>query len=167
MISGTSRWYTVGTAIVTAVRNALSTSVARWGMTSGDVAWDDCNCEGLLAVAVPRIYLAERFPEETEGPVGVRCQAPYEVAEMSISVLRCDPQPQGQDLSPLASLIDGAAAVRLKDTAETMDAVSVLLCQMKDADEISDFLVTPAEMAGPEGACVGFTLRVQVALERF
>lgn len=166
MITGTSRWYTVGSAIVTAVRNALTTPVARSGMTPGDVAWDDCNCDGLLAVTVPRVYLAERFPDEAEAPAGVRCQAPYEVAEIDVSVLRCDPQPQGQDLSPKVNLIDEAAAVRMKDTAETTDALSLLLCGMQDRDEISDFMIGAAESAGPEGACVGFTLKVRVGLDR-
>ena len=166
MITGSARWYTVGSRIVTAVRAGLTAGVGRAGQVPGDIAWDDCNCDGLLAVTVPRVFLSELFPDETEGPVGVRCQAPYEVAEFTVSVIRCIPQPQGQKLSPLAAELDSAAGLALQDIAESMDALSALMCQMKDADDISDYLITPAESAGPEGTCGGFTLRVLVSLER-
>lgn len=166
MITGSARWYTVGSRLVTSVRAGLTAGVARAGQVPGEIAWDDCNCAGVLAVTVPRVYLSELFPEETEGPVGTRCQAPYEVAEYTVSVIRCAPQPDGQDLSPPVADLDSSAGLLLQDVAETMDALSVLLCQMKDADDISDYLITPAESAGPQGACVGFILRVLVALER-
>lgn len=166
MISGSARWYTVGSYLVTAARTGLSSSVARAGQVPGEIAWDDCNCDGLLAVTTPRVYLSESFPEEAERTVGVRCQAPYEVGEFTVSVLRCVPGPEGQDLSPAASDLDAAAGLLLQDLAETMDAVSALMCQLKDNDSVSDYLIAPAESAGPEGACAGFTLRVLVSLER-
>lgn len=166
MISGPTRWYTVGGHIVTAVSTGLTVPVARSGQVPGSIAWDDCNCDGLLAVTVPRVYLSESFPQESEGPVGSRCRAPYEVADFTVSVLRCAPQPQGQALSPKAADLTAAAAVLLRDMVETLDAVSALMCTLKDNDDISDYFVTPAESAGPEGACVGFTLRVLVSLDR-
>lgn len=166
MITGPARWSTVGAQLVTAVQSGLSVPVGRAGQVPGSIAWDDCNCDGLLAVTVPRIYLSEVFPAESEGPVGSRCRAPYEVADFTVSVLRCAPQPQGQDMSPKASELDTAAAVLLRDIAETMDALAALLCGLQDNDTISDYFITPAESAGPEGACVGFTLRVLISLER-
>lgn len=166
MIQGTARWYTVGSYLVNATRNGLSASVARAGQVPGEIAWDDCNCDGVLAVTTPRVFLSEDFPNEAEGTVGVKCTAPYQVGEFTVSVIRCAPQPDGQDLAPPADDLDSAAGLLLQDVAETMDAVSVLLCQLKDNDDISDYLITPAESAGPEGACVGFTLRVLVSLER-
>jgi hypothetical protein len=165
MITGSARWYTVGAYLVDAVRGGLSSSVGRYGQVPGEIAWDDCTCEGMLAVSVPRVYRSEVFPAETEGPVGVRCQAPYEVAEYTVSVLRCAPQPDGQALAPGSSDLDTAAGLLLQDIAETVDALMPLLCGLKDTEVISDFMVTPAESAGPEGACVGFNLRVLVSLE--
>lgn len=165
MISGSARWYTLGTQIVSSVRTGLSSPVARWGQVPGEIAWDDCTCEGVLAVSLPRFFRSEDFPIEAEAPVGARCQAPYEVGEYTVAVLRCAPQPDGQDASPKADDLDTAAGLLLQDMAETMDAVMRLLCQLKDADTISDYLVTPAESAGPEGACLGFNLRVLVSLE--
>lgn len=167
MITGSDRWYTVGGYLVTAVQAGLSAGVARAGQVPGEIAWDNCTCEGVLAVSVPRIYLSELFPEETETVVGVRCQAPYEVAEFTVSVIRCAPQPEGQDMAPDASDLDTSAGLLLQDMSESMDALSARLCVLKDEESISDFMVAPAEAAGPEGACVGFNLRVLVSLERF
>jgi hypothetical protein len=164
MITGSDRWFVLGDSIVAAVRTGLSASVSRYGQVPGEIAWDEC-CEGQLAVSVPRIFRSELFPVETEGPVGARCQAPYEVAEFTVSVLRCAPQPEGQATSPAPDALDTAAGLLLQDMAETMQSVMYLLCQLKDADSISDYMVTPAEAAGPEGACVGLVLRVMISLE--
>lgn len=166
MISGTARWYTVGGRLVTAVRAGLSSSVGRAGQVPGDIAWDNCTCEGVLAVTTPRIYLSEDFPDEAEAPVSIRCQAPYEVGEFTVSVIRCAPTPDGQEMAPSADELDAAAGLLLQDMTETLGAVSALLCQMKEDDEVSDYVINPVESAGPEGACVGFTLRVRVSLDR-
>jgi hypothetical protein len=156
----------VGSYLVTATRAGLSSTVARAGQVPGEIAWDDCNCDGVLAVTTPRVFLSENFPDEAEGTVGVRCQAPYEVGEFIVSVIRCVPSPEGQELSPSADDLDASAGLLLQDLSETMDAVSALMCQLKDDDHISDYLISPAQSAGPEGVCAGFTLRVLVSLER-
>ncbi len=166
MITGSARWYTVGSRIVTAVRTGLTSPVARSGQVPGDIAWDNCNCDGALYVTTPRVHLSETFPSEQEQPVGARCRAPYEVAEYTVAVVRCAPQPDGQDFAPDVTDLDSAAGLLLQDIAETMDALAVLMCSMHDADEISDYLVTPAQSNGPQGDCVGFDLRVLIALER-
>lgn len=165
-LTGTDRWYVLGTALVDATRTGLSASVSRWGQVPGEIAWDNCTCEGVLAVTVPRIYLSDVFPAETEGPVGVSCHAPYEVAEYTVSIIRCAPQPEGQDMAPAADDLDTSAGLLLQDMAETMAAVHDLLCGLSQDDTIDGFIVAPAESAGPEGACVGFNLRVLVSLAR-
>lgn len=164
VLTGTDRWYNLGSALVTRVRAVLTASVSRYGMVPGDIAWDNCTCEGVLAVTVPRIYRSEVFPEEAEGTVGVSCQAPYEVAEYTVSVIRCAPVPDGTEQAPPADELDTAAGLLLQDMTETMAGVHSYLCALKREDVVDDFLVTPAESAGPEGACVGFTLRVRVSL---
>lgn len=166
MITGTSRWYTVGRRLVDAAYNGLSSKPARSGMVPGEIAWDSCDCAGMLAVSMPRAYLSEAFPEEAEEVVSARCQAPYEVGEFTVSVVRCAPQPDGVNPAPSVAELDAAAGLLLQDTAETLDAVALLLCQMQDADDVSDYLINPAEQVGPEGGCVGFTLRVRIGLVR-
>lgn len=127
MITGTDRWYTVGSYLVTAVKNGLTAGVERYGQVPGEIAWDSCTCKGVLAVTVPRLYLSEEFPEEAEGPVGVRCQAPYEVAEFTVSVIRCAPVPDGDEQAPPASDLDSAAGLLLQDITETLEAVARLM----------------------------------------
>lgn len=166
MITGTDRWYVLGTRLVDAAYNGLSSKPKRRGMVPGEIAWDACDCGGMLAVTSPRIFYAEVFPEEAETIVGVRCQAPYEVAEFTVSVVRCAPQPSGAEAAPPANELDAAAGLLLQDTAEVMDAVARALCTMHDGDDILDYLINPAEQVGPEGACVGFTLRVLISLVR-
>lgn len=166
MITGADRWYTLGTRLVNAAYDSLSSKPGRRGMVPGEIAWDACDCGGMLAVTVPRVFFSEVFPEEAEAVVGVRCQAPYEVAEFTVSVVRCAPQPSGAEAAPSADELDTAAGLLLQDTAEVMDAVARALCAMHDGDDIADYLINPAESVGPEGACVGFTLRVLISLVR-
>lgn len=166
MITGTDRWYTLGSRLVNAAYNGLSAKPGRKGMVPGEIAWDSCDCGGMLAVTVPRVFLSELFPEEAEAVVGVRCQAPYEVAEFTVSVVRCAPQPDGTETAPPAVDLDTAAGLLLQDTAETMDAVAVAMCLMHDNGDVADYLINPAESVGPEGACVGFTLRILISLVR-
>ena len=163
-LTGTDRWYVLGSALVTTVRAALSASVSRAGMVPGEIAWDNCTCEGVLAVTVPRIYRSEEFPAEADTVVGVSCQAPYEVAEYTVSVIRCAPVPDGQDLAPEVAELDASSGLLLQDMTETMTAVHGYLCTLAREDNIDNFMVNPAQSAGPEGACVGFVLRVLVSL---
>lgn len=166
MITGTARWYTLGSRLVDAAYTGLTSKPGRKGMVPGEIAWDACDCGGMLAVTVPRVFFSEEFPDEAETVVGVRCQAPYEVAEFTVSVVRCAPQPSGAEAAPAAADLDAAAGLLLQDTAEVMDAVARALCTMHDGDDITDYLINPAESVGPEGACVGFTLRVLISLVR-
>lgn len=166
MISGTARWYTLGSRLVNEAYAGLTSKPRRKGMVPGEIAWDACDCGGMLAVTVPRIFYSENFPEETETVVGVRCQAPYEVGEFTVSVVRCAPQPDGVEAAPPAADLDAAAGLLLQDTAEVMDAVAKALCVMHDGDDIEDYMINPAVSVGPEGACVGFTLRVFISLVR-
>lgn len=166
MITGSDRWYVIGTYLETSTYTGLTTKPARHGLVPGEIAWDECDCDGLLAVTLPRVYLSELFPEETETVIGGKCQAPYEVGEFTVSIVRCAPGADPPAVAPLASELDIAAGVLMQDIAETMDALSRALCLYQDSDMISDYLITPAESAGPEGKCVGFTLRVRISLER-
>lgn len=163
VVTGSARWYNVGSALVTATRTSLSSSVSRYGMVPGDIVWDEC-CAGALMVSLPRLYRSDEFPAETEGSTGVSCQAPYEVAEYTVSVIRCAPQPQGQDIAVPVADLDTAAGLLAQDMTETMNGLIAYLCGLKRDDVITDFLATPAQTVGPEGDCVGFTLRVLIAL---
>lgn len=166
MISGQDRWYTVGRRMVDAVRTGLTASVARAGLVPGEIVWDACSCDGALYVSTPRVFYSEAFPEPEEAPVSARCRAPYEVAEFTVAVVRCAPTGDPAQNEPTADELDTAAGVLLQDAVNVLEALMALMCRMQDADEISDYLVSPAESNGPQGDCVGVDVTVRVALER-
>lgn len=165
MITGSARWYTVGQHLVTAVRSGLSSKPKRFGQVPGEIAWDSCDCGGMLAVSLSRLYLSESFPEESETVNGA-CQPPYEVGQFTVAVVRCAPNPDGVESSPRADELDAAAGLLLQDATEMLGAVSAALCRLRETDDVLDYLVTPVEPVGPEGGCVGVNLTARVGLVR-
>jgi hypothetical protein len=165
IISGSAKWYTVAAALRDAVLSGLSNPISRYGVVPGAIAWDECDC-GMLAVSVGPVYFSESFPSPQEEPVGSGCNAPYEVGTITVQVIRCAPQPQGQSLSPSTDALDATAQVVAADFHETLQAVSVALCALEDAGSIYDYLVDQMTPQGPEGGCVGGELTVRVSLGR-
>ncbi|MGY5627465.1 hypothetical protein ACW7N6_38500 [Streptomyces sp. UC1A3] len=148
-----------------AVKDGLSALPTRAGMVPGEIAWDACDCGGMLAVSLSRLYLSEEFPEESEAVNGA-CQPPYEVGQFTVAVVRCAPNPDGVEQAPPASDLNLAAGLLIQDATEMLDSVSALMCRLKNDDEVLDYLVTPVEPVGPEGGCVGVNLTVRVCLMR-
>ena len=165
MITGPLKWYTVASALEQAVYAELTTKPDRHGVVPGAIAWDECDC-GLLAVSVARIFLTEAFPDELSRRIGNACDAPYEVAEVVIQVIRCVPGASDQTIAPTVAELDASAQEILRDAYEMLKAVSVKLCQMNDARDISDFMLRPLTAQGPTGVCGGNELRAYVALLR-
>lgn len=163
MITGSLKWYTVASTLEQAVYAGLTAKPARHSVVPGTIADDDCG-RGLLAVSVAGIFLSESFPDQQTRRVG--CDAPYEVGEIVIRLMRCAPSPDGQLLAPSTVDLDASAQEVLRDAYEVLKAVSEKLCQMDKARDISSFMLRPLTAAGPSGSCVGNELRVFVALMR-
>ncbi|MDT0387813.1 hypothetical protein [Streptomyces dubilierae] len=164
MITGELKWYTVATTLEAAVYGALTDSPDRHGVVPGAIAWDACDC-GMLAVSIAQVYPSENFPAPQAAKVGA-CDAPYEVGEVVVQVIRCAPNAEGQSLYPTTAALDASARQVARDAHEALRAVSVRLCEMNDARDISDFLVRPQVIQGPQGGCVGSELRALVSLMR-
>lgn len=164
MITGPLKWYTVAEALRAAVHAELTTKPDRSGVVPGAIAWDECDC-GLLAVSVAQIYLTETFPDPLTRKVGSACDAPYEVGEIVIQVVRCAPNPDGLE-PPTVAELDASAQEVLRDAYEMLRAVSIELCEMNAARDIADFMLRPLTAQGPSGGCVGNELRAYVALTR-
>lgn len=163
MISGPLKWYTVAETLRTAVHAQLTTEPARSSVVPGLIAWDECDC-GLLAVSVAQIYPTETFPDPLPRRVGNGCDAPWEAAEIVIQVVRCAPNPDDPLTAPTTAELDESARQVLTDAYEMMYAVSVKLCEMNQAREISDFMMRPLTAQGPSGGCVGNEVRAFVSL---
>jgi len=165
MISGPLKWYTVALALQQAVHVGLTDTPQRSGVVPGAIAWDACDC-GMLAVSVARVYPSERFPDEATTRTSGPCDAPWEVGEIVIQIIRCAPNPTGQSLYPTTTALDTSAQQVARDAYETLRAVSQTLCELRDADDVDDFLIRPQVMQGPLGGCVGSELRAWVCLPR-
>lgn len=165
MITGPLKWYTVAATIEAAVYAELTTEPDRHGVVPGSIAWDECDC-GLLAVSVAQVFLTETFPDPLTRKVGSVCDAPYEVGEIVIQVVRCAPNPDNQGGPPTVAELDASAQEVLRDAYEMLRATSIELCEMNTARDIADFMLRPLTAQGPSGGCVGNELRAYVALTR-
>lgn len=165
MISGALKWYTVASTLKQAVYDELTTKPDRHSVVPGAIAWDECDC-GLLAVSVARVFLTETFPDELARRVGNACDAPWEVAEIVIQVVRCAPNPDDPLTAPTTTELDASAQEVLRDAYEMMRAASVTLCEMNRDRDIADFMLRPLTAQGPTGGCVGNELRAYVSLMR-
>jgi hypothetical protein len=165
MITGPLKWYTVASTIEQAVYDELTTKPDRHSVVPGAIAWDECDC-GLLAVSVAQVYLTETFPDQLARRVGNACDAPWEVAELVVQVVRCAPNPDDPMTAPTTAELAASAQEVLTDAYEMLRAVSVKLCQMNRDRDISDFMLRPLTAQGPSGGCVGNELRAYVSLPR-
>lgn len=165
MITGALKWYTLASTLEQAVYAELTEKPARHSVVPGAIAWDACDC-GLLAVSLAQVFLTETFPDQLARRVGNACDAPWEVAEIVIQVIRCAPNPDDFGGPPTTTDLDASAQEVLRDAYEMLHAVSVKLCQMNQAREISDFMLRPLTAQGPSGGCVGNELRAYVSLPR-
>lgn len=164
MITGPTKWYQVAEALRSAVHAELTTEPARSGVVPAAIAWDECDC-GILAVSVAQVFLSESFPDQVGRPFG-NCDAPYEVGEFVIQVVRCAPNPEDQLTAPTVAELDASAQEVLRDAYEMLKGASVKLCEMKRDRDISDFLLRPLTAQGPSGGCVGNELRFYASLFR-
>jgi hypothetical protein len=167
VITGDDRWFQVCTRINTAVYTELTLKPCRYGVVPGLVAWDDCSC-GILATTWAITMASEVFPQEKVDITG-NCDAPWEVMEIAVQVIRCAPSPpvnNSKQLAPTVAALSAAARQMDIDGTQMIRAVSVLLCGMKDDYDIVDFMVNRLSALGPEGGCVGSELRALVALPR-
>lgn len=164
MITGELKWYTVASRLEQAAYAALTDTPDRHGVVPGAIAWDACDC-GMLAVSIAQVYPSETFPDIQAAPFGA-CQAPWEVAELVIQIIRCAPNPEGQNLHPSTAALDASAQQVARDAHETLNAISLELCEMNERCDIADYLIRPQVAQGPQGGCVGTELRALVSLPK-
>ncbi len=168
MISGPLKWYTVAETLRGAMHTALSATSggppARSCVVPGAIAWDECDC-GLLALSVARVFFTDNFPSERVDLAGGQCAGSFEAAEIVIQIVRCAPNPEGQELAPTCAALDAVARQTAEDVRELMRTSASTLCAMKANQDIVEYIVGVAEAQGPEGGCVGWELRVTVGLE--
>lgn len=174
-LRGPTGFYQVAQLLVTEVEAALADSlggpVERACVVPGEIVWDGCNC-GLLAVSVRRWFLTDDFPE---GSVGIGnsatvratpCDMPWLVGELRLQVVRCAPIPEGNAISVPCAELDVSAQVLLSDAYVALTETVSTLCNLRETDQIIDYVLGDQETQGPAGDCVGSELLAQVGLMR-
>lgn len=171
---GPAAFYDVGNVLLANLEAVLADSVGgaveRACLVPGEIAWDGCNC-GLLAISVRNWTLTDNFPESSAafGANALRatpCDLPWLVGELRIQVIRCAPMPNGNALSVPCPELDEAARILISDAYVTLTETVSTLCELRESDQIIDYLLGNQETVGPAGDCVGSELVAQVALVR-
>jgi hypothetical protein len=119
----------------------------------GEVAWDDCEC-GQLTVHHTAVYPSRSFPEPDLAAPFTKCDPPFWVAEVVITMVRCVPHGDGEN-PPSCEGLEAAAAVQDRDI-EAMQ-MGVTCCLAGQFHQMRDHLTL-----GPSGACSGSELHVLV-----
>jgi hypothetical protein len=166
-------FHSVAQLLVTNIADVLADSlggpVQRACVVPGEIVWDGCNC-GLLAVSVRRWFLTDDFPDTTTAFSGTQrstpCDLPWLVGDFHIQVVRCAPIPDNNALSVPCPELDVAAQVLISDAYVTITEVISTLCELRESDQIIDYVMGDQETQGPAGDCVGTLLTAQVALMR-
>jgi hypothetical protein len=185
MLGGPLAFQQVGDHLIAAIQTRLAGTSAgtagRAGVAHGTaetVAWDDCDCAGLLTVAVGRQYGSNSFPDEAGqgfpgagasgigGAPGSDIEWPLLlVAEMAIQVVRCAAVPEPPATSVPAAVLAAEAQTGLIDAHETLVAVTCALYELKQARDIDNYQVRDRAALGPTGGCQGWQLNAAVSVE--
>lgn len=173
-LRGPTAFYDVANLLVTNVAAVLADSlggpVQRACVVPGEIVWDGCTC-GLLAVSVQRWNLTDDFPAGSIsfGGSDVRttpCDLPWLVGEIHIAVVRCAPIPENGAISVPCPQLDAVAQVLLSDAYVTLTETVSTLCELRETDQIIDYVLGDQQTTGPRGDCVGSELVAQVGLMR-
>lgn len=169
MISGPLGFYTVLNTLITSVNDELAGTLGgqpdRACVVPGLIAWDECDC-GLLAGTITQQFYTDNFPQPNTGAAtSIPCQSSFIAAEMMISLIRCAPNPHGNQLAPPCAELDAAAQIWTVDAHILQQTVFCTLEEMRDNNDIVEYLVSNLVSAGPEGGCVGSDITFTVGLD--
>lgn len=163
--SGDLRWYTLASDLLVYVNNSTTSRFQRVVVTPGLIAWDGCDC-GALYLMVNQTYDCEDFPmQKVTNDLSLGCGAPYEASELVLQCMQCAPSPQGGANAPTVDSEDASARILRRDAYEIRKAVRSWLCQQRNDEEITDFILDVQIVQGPSGNCVGTELRFRVGLD--
>jgi len=163
--SGNLRWYTLASDLIAYVNANTTSRFERVSVVPGLIAWDGCDC-GALYLMVNQTYDSEDFPmQKVLADLSMGCGAPYEASELVLQVMECAPTPQGNSNTTTVQAEDEAARLVRRDAYEVRLAVRAFLCQARNAEEITDFIMDVQIVQGPSGGCVGTELRFRVGLD--
>jgi hypothetical protein len=151
-------------AIVTGVGVALGSGAngtpERIGVVPGsEIAWDACDC-GQLAIVIPRRYASNSFP--TEASVVRNCENALVVAQLTLGLQRCAPNPSENGDPPKMATLQNAAMNQEEDVFIVRSTTQCILEHLQDVSDVASFTLTTQDSVGPQGGCYGTELTIFV-----
>jgi hypothetical protein len=172
MITGQFGVYTLLSNLLTSISDALgSTPGGTPGFASifpGEISWDEC-CVGMLGITASEHYITSEFPHTSniQNPVDLTtCRAAWYIVNVTIDLLRCAPQPQGNNPEVTPQQLTLSAREVNADAWVLIDTLSCYLQSQKDSYEIIDYSIERLSVVGPDGGCIGSEVLFAVALYR-
>lgn len=130
----------------------------RRAVVVGPPAWDNCCDDGQLTIHLERLYVHENFPFPASGPVF--CLAPL-AADYVVTLLRCAPVIKDDGTPPTSQELSDSAKQILTDMYITEQAI---ICCLAAKKRHQKFVMRESNTVGPDGGCVGFTIRFTTEL---
>jgi hypothetical protein len=128
-------------------------------------AWDDC-CPGQMTVHLARAFLTDDFPNETRQVRAVGCGEATLGADYLVQVVACAPSSGARGAAPAAELLDAHAQETLLRSYAVLRGLMCWAGTYGAGDPWGGpALVRNLEPIGETGGCVGYLIRVSVALE--
>lgn len=143
----------------------------RMCITTGEIAWDDCEC-GQLAISATTQYESANFPQPWTGDqnqgVG-KCGPPLFVYQYTVSMTRCAPTSEDENPPPCADLA-AAARITMEDAWAVRAGIMCCMCAgvrpgpngMKTFER---YWVGPQTEVGPAGMCQGSEITVAIGVK--
>ncbi len=149
------------------ILNNLTAVPARACIVPGEVAWEECDCDGQLTLALQRLYASDEFPRAS-GPSGgtYPCDAAWLVCENIVTLIRCAPLPQGSETHVDCNVLDDVGKSIIQDAVVLYSTITCTLASLKDAQDIMDYNVSDGLVLGPEGGCVGTQVIFSFSMHR-
>ena len=123
------------------------------------IPWDDCDCDGQVALAIRQVYGSAVFPQPAAGNLWEKCAPVYWVAEVIVSVTRCvTPINQAAEPPPCTTAL--AEAIRLEnDRTAVRQAIACCLGQYQAAHPptlgVQKWSLGSSVTVGESGGCAG------------
>jgi hypothetical protein len=144
---------------------------ARVCITTGEIAWDECEC-GQLAISLTSQYESSAFPIPWDGTenAGVRkCGPPMFVFNYTISMVRCSPVGDESGNPPPCTAISAAARVTTEDAWAVRAGLMCCLCAGSTRTPTTPKLferywVGQQTEVGPGGMCQGSEIAVAIGV---
>jgi hypothetical protein len=144
---------------------------ARVCVTTGEIAWDDCEC-GQLAVSLTNQFESATFPTPWDGTgnAGARkCGPPLFVFQYTVSMVRCSPAGDDAGNPPPCDAISAAARVTVEDAWAVRAGLMCCLCagstRQPDGTKLFEsYWLGPQNEVGPGGMCQGSEITVAIGV---